>query len=290
MYLSPKTLKTPLDITIEFRTAVDIPPGKSIGISLPRFTRDLRDDNVTYSNITYSKLLISPSYMFDAMFIEGSPNYDKDGNLTLPYSSAMIILKPLSNATIVAYSTIPLRIYKENGIGTVCGFPDSQTATNFINSIKPFKNFKIYTLDQLPGTNITKRSSDTFSFTSYDGIGNGCRKQNDCNGNGVCDYCYETCSCNEGYGSITDIGPKGSFNPSCADRKLLTMLLFSSCRLRQMLLLGVCPYGKAIGDLPTAPDKAHAYAECSNQGICNRANGTCNCFPPFTGSACDKCK
>jgi len=53
-------------------------------------------------------------------------------------------------------------------------------------------------------------------------------------------------------------------------------------------LLGVCPAGKAFGDIPSAADAAHALAECSNQGLCNRATGECQCFSPFIGSACEK--
>lgn len=53
---------------------------------------------------------------------------------------------------------------------------------------------------------------------------------------------------------------------------------------------GVCPAGKAIGDIPSASNKAHAMAECSNRGMCNRQSGQCRCFPPFTGSACEKSK
>jgi hypothetical protein len=51
---------------------------------------------------------------------------------------------------------------------------------------------------------------------------------------------------------------------------------------------GVCPAGKAIADIPTGTNKAHALAECSNRGRCNRQSGQCQCFPPFTGAACEK--
>merc|ERR1711924_291891 len=40
--------------------------------------------------------------------------------------------------------------------------------------------------------------------------------------------------------------------------------------------------------IPTDANVAHQLAECSNAGVCNRRTGECECFPPFTGSACDR--
>ena len=38
----------------------------------------------------------------------------------------------------------------------------------------------------------------------------------------------------------------------------------------------ICPFGHAWSDEATATDVAHAEAECSNRGICNRKNGEIN--------------
>jgi len=54
--------------------------------------------------------------------------------------------------------------------------------------------------------------------------------------------------------------------------------------------IGICPSGKAIGDMPTSFNSAHKIAECSNQGKCNRDTGKCECFAPFSGEVCNKCK
>lgn len=37
-----------------------------------------------------------------------------------------------------------------------------------------------------------------------------------------------------------------------------------------------------------ANDEAHFYAECSNRGACNAGTGECQCFPGYTGSACQR--
>lgn len=42
----------------------------------------------------------------------------------------------------------------------------------------------------------------------------------------------------------------------------------------------ICPFGHAWSDVATATDVAHAEAECSNRGICNRKNGNCS-LPVF---------
>ena len=36
------------------------------------------------------------------------------------------------------------------------------------------------------------------------------------------------------------------------------------------------------------PDSAHDYRECSNKGLCDRSTGTCECFPGYDGSACQR--
>lgn len=34
--------------------------------------------------------------------------------------------------------------------------------------------------------------------------------------------------------------------------------------------------------------RAHRYAECSNNGLCNRRRGECECFPGYEGSSCQR--
>ncbi len=48
----------------------------------------------------------------------------------------------------------------------------------------------------------------------------------------------------------------------------------------------VCPYGKAWG--VTANGDARPYRECSDQGVCNRGTGECECFDGYTGHSCQR--
>ena len=81
---------------------------------------------------------------------------------------------------------------------------------------------------------------------------------NHCNGHGLC-WSGNTCWCDEGWrGGAAD------------------------CSFQE------CPKGPAWYDKSSAIDTAHASMECSNQGLCDRKTGSCDCFDSFTGAACQR--
>eukprot|EP01029_Cantina_marsupialis_P027585 TRINITY_DN773057_c0_g1_i1.p1 TRINITY_DN773057_c0_g1~~TRINITY_DN773057_c0_g1_i1.p1 ORF type:complete len:338 (-),score=63.64 TRINITY_DN773057_c0_g1_i1:189-1202(-) len=90
---------------------------------------------------------------------------------------------------------------------------------------------------------------------------------NDCSGHGTCatDGTYK-CSCYDGWGSTSDVAVYKP--PDCSER--------------------ICPSGRAWIDLPTSATTAHALAECSNMGKCDRSVGECSCFTGYTGDACQR--
>lgn len=75
-----------------------------------------------------------------------------------------------------------------------------------------------------------------------------------------------SCSCYDGWGADADVAVYKS----------------KDCSLR------TCPSDRAWADLPMARTRAHAVAECSNKGSCNRATGICECYPGFTGDSCQR--
>lgn len=95
-----------------------------------------------------------------------------------------------------------------------------------------------------------------------------CSMHNYCNGHGTCITSTSVCSCDDGYGSSNDI----------------SLYKAADCSAR------VCPNGNAWADVPTGSTSyyAHAKAECSNRGTCDRSSGKCTCFDGFTGASCSR--
>ena len=93
-----------------------------------------------------------------------------------------------------------------------------------------------------------------------------CDSLGSCSGHGTCTD--NVCICQDGYGSATDI------------------MIFKSPMCDQR----ACPAGKSWADVPTKTNAGHAFAECSDAGVCNRDNGQCECFDGFDGFSCDRTK
>ena len=82
--------------------------------------------------------------------------------------------------------------------------------------------------------------------------------------NRVCNQQTSVCDCDVGYGASTDVTAYRA--PDCSAM--------------------TCPSGVAWSDLPSNTNSAHAIAECSNRGLCDRRTGECQCYPGFAGPAC----
>eukprot|EP01041_Mallomonas_annulata_P012858 gene12858-27113_t len=102
--------------------------------------------------------------------------------------------------------------------------------------------------------------------TRFYQISSDCAMLNYCNGHGICNGATSVCECFEGFGAPTDITLYRA--PDCS---ALT-----------------CPSAKAWGDVPSSSTVAHAFAECSNKGKCDRLTGSCKCHDGFTGDACQR--
>ncbi|CAM9293522.1 unnamed protein product [Chrysoparadoxa australica] len=116
--------------------------------------------------------------------------------------------------------------------------------------------------------------------TGVEDIANvGCTLLNGCSGHGTCVYgqgitgtttTWDTkrCLCWSGWGAPTDVFDAGGIAPDCSER--------------------VCPSGNAWGDVATLSTTAHAKAECSGVGTCDRTTGTCSCPAGYGGPNCGR--
>merc|ERR1711871_1344848 len=99
-------------------------------------------------------------------------------------------------------------------------------------------------------------------------VGDQCMDKNYCFDHGTCDYCFNECKCFDGFGGPNDVFEPGSLSIDCSQR--------------------VCPAGRAWSSVPSLEGLAHTVQECSNARLCDRSQGSCVCFPGFTGDACER--
>lgn len=254
--LSSSELKVAQDINIRFAMEWIFDTDEVVTIRLPKFTRSAGSvETIAGTSLPYGSVVISPSLTFTAEWNEGTL-WDAGG----PFQTSSLKMKLIPGIVIDnPFLLVDITIFATNGISVYCGFPDSVDVSQGLMNTQVNSFFVSSNL----------HPNEDQGFTEYPLMGTGCADLNRCSNNGDCEYCLEKCSCYTGYGSSVDIlTAGGGLDGTCSQR--------------------VCPSGKAIGDLAVATDTAHALAECSNYGTCNRKTGTCECFRPFGGSACDK--
>mmetsp|Transcript_2728 Transcript_2728/g.5002 ORF Transcript_2728/g.5002 Transcript_2728/m.5002 type:complete len:448 (-) Transcript_2728:43-1386(-) len=221
--------------------------GDLIYVRMPRFSTSTyaqgSDGGSAGSNIAMGSVQLGPSTIWKASWTEGT----WCAGCSNPYNSSLLTLQLRDVNAIVRRTLHTVTVYKSNGIKAYCGHP--------MNSQKI-----------MIGTN----ASGTDQYMSVENsplVGNGCQDKSSCSLHGTCDYCYNTCICDEGYG-----------NPSTEIYDYVRI----DCGER------TCPAGKSIGSLPTSSTSAHPLKECSDNGICDRQVGQCACFDGWEGLSCDR--
>ena len=268
MTLTHQELQKPVGFTIYFRMDWTIESDEVITFTMPRFTNSVTTNGVTTagSNIDWGNVRITPSMGFDARWVEGA--YTDSGG---PFMSSKLEIRLKANVDLGENPLVSITVDTDMGFNVYCGFPNSFTVELGVMATDVPMFFAYSSLNEARG-----RSNDLAinyaPFGNYPSVGSGCSAWQNCNNNGDCDYCFEKCLCNKGYGNVTSDAPYpgGGFDISCKTR--------------------MCPAGKAITDVPTTSTTAHSVMECSNAGVCNRETGICSCFSPFTGAACDRLK
>jgi hypothetical protein len=141
LVIDSSQINTPLEFNITFRTTRIVGVNEVIVVRLPRFTKGLAE-NSTAQNETYGNVMIAPSYNFVAKWLSGYNSYDDN---LLPHHTAELHIMPLYNVTFAKQAQYTITVFKENGIGAVCGFPSSETVNATGQFTYPFKAFEILT-------------------------------------------------------------------------------------------------------------------------------------------------
>jgi hypothetical protein len=247
------TPQFPTSIQVTMVAGWKLATGTKISIAMPYFSNYQsfplnhrlptgQDGTLIEGGDTSLSLTYTTNSSWSGQWVEGSPTDKFAGS----------VLELTTNGPINSHQrfvvTVPVF---PNAISPVCGRLRSSPDFTFAVESSTF---------DLPAT--------TFDYTSP--IGTGCSAQNDCNGNGECDYCTSQCKCFEGFGSDAD--------------KLTTNLntFAADCSSRR------CPLGISGGNIASANTSMHSLRECSNNGMCDRYSGTCSCFEGYTGAACSR--
>jgi hypothetical protein len=264
MSFFPQMQKLPNEITMVFSFAQKLLHGDRLRVYLPGFTNAGRYlTNVEDSAITSS---VAGETVLSTVWWRTSFDWTNtwtEGNFSDGYVGSYVEFSPVLDGWVPS--------------GSVDHFPDRNNEFNLTISrtsqLSPYcgqkPNFEGFAFEVFGGQFNISRTS----FGSTAGIGFGCDAQNKCNGNGDCNFCTNTCECFDGFGSAQDLAyaATDNFKPDCSSR--------------------TCPVGPAVrnaGRDMLTPTRQHRLIECSNNGKCNRLNGTCTCFKGFGGAACEK--
>jgi hypothetical protein len=242
------TLGDALDITFSFQatTANPLQAGDEVYFRMPRFSTSTyrmgTEGGAAGANIAMGDVELGPSTEWEASWTEGSWCAGCDN----PYNASLVTLKVKDVNAIDGDGLQRVTLFKSNGIKAYCG--------SKANWPKLFV-----------GTNLTG-TTQWQSIETSPLVGNGCQDKSSCNLHGTCDYCYNTCTCDAGYGHPDEVFDHVQIN--CAER--------------------TCPSGRSLRDLPSEGGYGHGISECSNNGLCSRDLGFCVCFDGWEGLACDR--
>eukprot|EP00753_Platysulcus_tardus_P000084 PLAT10071.2.p1 GENE.PLAT10071.2~~PLAT10071.2.p1 ORF type:complete len:670 (-),score=206.73 PLAT10071.2:72-2081(-) len=201
-------------------------------------------------------------------------------------------------AALEALSTIE-DVTVTNGDGSVCTAGGSTTVVTFTHNPGNLPAMTLSSAVFSSGGAVSMAINDGGAGGSVDGT----REDDECNGRGLCDRSTGLCSCFTGFASSNGAGASGqlgdcgyvtsaptacyndcSGHGTCDGNFVCTCsagYTGADCSLR------ACGTAAAWFDEASAADTAHAAAECSNMGHCDRSLARCTCRTGFEGDDCE---
>ena len=188
------------------------------------------------------------------------------------------------------------------GINQVCIASGNQIQVTFLQS---FGDLPLIIPD---GTHLGQTSAADTPIITAQKVITGDKESELCSNHGTCDETTGVCKCltdwmtSDGYGNAGIRGDCGYRStgttsscpgePACLGKGNCSGPPDYRCqcetgRSGPDCALIDCPVGKSWFSMPTSDNAAHADAECSDMGKCNRETGVCDCADGFTGGACE---
>jgi hypothetical protein len=200
------------------------------------------------ANIDYGSFYHSLTTFVDMRWDEGDWDYS-----SMPFANSSITMRVKEGMQLMAGTTYTFVIMKASGIKIYCGLEEN------------WEKLMLWT----NASGSTSRNAPV-SVAISEQIGDACENLKLCSEHGTCDHCKQVCECDEGFGAVNDSVTKGGYP------------IAINCAMR------TCPLGPAYADVPYGMYAAHQDTECSNNGLCDRAEGFCECFDGWEGDACQR--
>jgi hypothetical protein len=186
-----------------------------------------------------------------------------------------------------------------NSAGAICDADGATFTITFVTNPGDLPTLEI--------VSNTLSGSPSLAYDSGNSV-QGTKTNEVCNNRGTCGQTTGICGCYAGFTSSNGQGATGNYGDCGYNSISLTACPGSTpcnghgvcsgnpnfrCTCYDGWMNGecsqrTCPYGIAWFDEATGTNKAHAMAECSSQGICDRQKGECTCAKGFEGQACER--
>ena len=231
------------------------------------------------------------------------------GSFTLTFRGKTTVKIPY-NAKVADLTSFLLDLPTINGVNIIMYGPQACTDTGSSWTVEFTQDFGDLPLMVGDASGLKFRNSISIPLLDISVQTVGTKENEECSNRGICDPNSGYCTCSTGYdtsngydaaGQRGDCGYATTTIQSCPGAISCSAhgvcagdpTYYCSCDngwTGADCSERVCPKDTSWFTLPSTSNVAHIAEqnECSDMGICNRATGTCECSPGFTGASCNR--